>query len=174
MDFALSGVSGVHLAGVELDRIRSYEDLTALDVARVAAAASRRQMPLRFDLHLLAENPPDNAEARLLGMDWTLLLEGTETVSGVLDRELVLPPGVPTGFPIAIELDLYAFFESNARNLTELALSLAGQGGAAKNVSLRATPVVETALGPIRYPTPITIVSGEVGGRQERVGEHPR
>ena len=31
-------------------------------------------------------------------------------------------------------------------------------------IALRATPTIDTALGPIRYPQPITIVSRQVGG----------
>jgi hypothetical protein len=42
-----------------------------------------------------------------------------------------------------------------------LALSIAGQGSESKEVALRATPVVDTPLDPIRYPRPITILSRE-------------
>jgi hypothetical protein len=56
------------------------------------------------------------------------------------------------------------FFEGSAQDLVNLALSLTGQGGEPTEVSLRATPTVDTALGPIRYPRPITIVSREIGG----------
>jgi hypothetical protein len=44
-----------------------------------------------------------------------------------------------------------------------LALSLSGRGGAPTEVTLRATPTIETALGPIRYPRPITIVTATTG-----------
>ena len=82
----------------------------------------------------------------------------------------MLRPGAPTDVPITISLDLVDFFEANARDLVELALSLSGRGGAPKEVALRATPVVDTPLGPIRYPEPITIVSREVGGPDDRTG----
>jgi Amt family ammonium transporter len=59
--------------------------------------------------------------------------------------------------------DLIDFFEGSAQDLVELALSLSGQGGSPREVTLRATPSVDTALGPISYPQPITIVSQEIG-----------
>jgi hypothetical protein len=96
-------------------------------------------------------------------MDWTLFLQDRETLSGVFADETLLPPGQPTGVPISMSLNLIEFFEGSTQDLVELALSVAGQGGAPKEVTLRATPVVDTALGPIRYPQPITIVSAEVG-----------
>lgn len=165
VDFAVDRVANVRLAGVQLDRVRSFSDVGLTDAARIAAAVSRRDLRLDLDLHLTAENPADNSvDARLVRMDWTLLLQGRETVSGVFADETLLRRGQPTDVPIAMSLNLIDFFEGSAQDLVELALSLTGQGGAPKEVTLRATPVVDTALGPIRYPRPITIVSREVGG----------
>ena len=55
------------------------------------------------------------------------------------------------------------FFEGSAKDLVELALNLAGQGGEPKEITLRGTPTVDTPIGPIRYPQPITIASQRVG-----------
>jgi hypothetical protein len=165
VDFTVDRVANVRLAGVPLDRVRSFSDVGLVDAGRIAAAAARGDLRLDLDLHLTAENPADNSvDARLVRMDWTLLLQGRETVSGVFADETLLRRGEPTDVPIAMSLNLIDFFEGSAQDLVELALSLTGQGGAPKEVTLRATPVVDTALGPIRYPRPITIVSREVGG----------
>ena len=94
---------------------------------------------------------------------WTLLLEDRETISGVFEDEVIFAPGMPTTFPLTIQLDLLEFFEGSASDLGELALSLAGEGGSPKNVALRAVPTISTALGPIQYPGTITILSAEVG-----------
>ncbi|GIV62321.1 MAG: hypothetical protein KatS3mg044_1187 [Rhodothermaceae bacterium] len=162
--FTLDRVAGVRLAGIEVERIRSYEDLSAMDVARLTGAMARRELPLDLEVHLLAENPPENTvSARLVRMDWTLLIDETETISGRFDDTVVLPPGEPKPVTFAVSLDLIDFFDRNARDLVELALAISGQGGAPKRVSLRASPIIDTALGPIRYPQPITIVSREVG-----------
>lgn len=165
VDFTLDRVADVRLAGVDMSRLRTFGDLSVGDAGRIAIAASRRELPLEFQLHLLAENPEENSvSARLVQMDWTLLLQDRETLSGTFANETVLPPGQPVDVPIGISLNLIEFFEGNAEDLVELALSLAGQGGEPKDIALRATPIVQTSLGPIRYPNPITIVSGRVGG----------
>lgn len=162
--FTVDRVSDLRLAGVDLGRVTSFADLGFGDAARLTRALAQRDLQLDFQLHLLAENPADNTvDARLVRLDWTLLLQGRETLSGVFAEETLLRPGQPTDVPITISLNLIEFFEGSARDLVELALSLAGQGGAPKEVTLRATPIVDTALGPIRYPRPITIVSREVG-----------
>ncbi len=164
VDFAIDRVSEVRLAGIDLTGQRSYGDLSLAEAATLVAALSRRDVSLAFNLHLSAVNPADNrVSARLIRMRWTMLLEDRETVSGTVEREVVFPPGEPQDLPIAIELNVAEFFERNARDLFELALNLAGQGGAPKNVTLRAVPTIQTALGPIQYPQPITIVSREIG-----------
>jgi len=71
-----------------------------------------------------------------------------ETLSGVFDGDVLLRPGQPTDVPITISLNLVDFFEGSAQDLLELALSLAGQGGAPKDVALRATPVIDTPWDP--------------------------
>jgi hypothetical protein len=164
VDFAIDRVSDARLAGVAIDRILAYQDLSAIDVARVGLALASGDVPFDFELHLSALNPADNSvAARLIQMDWTLLLDDRETVSGSTTREFVLEPGVPGDIPIVISLDLADFFETNARDMIDLALAVAGAGGEPTRVTLRALPTIQTAIGPIRYPQPIIIVSREIG-----------
>lgn len=162
LDFGIDGVRGATLAGVDLSGVRSYDDLGALEGARIAAALTRGEAPLAFTLLVGAENPAENAvQARLVKLDWTLLLDGTETVSGVFNEERLIPPGERAELPIALELDLVRFFGRNARDLVDLALALSGEGHA--EVALRARPSVTTPLGPIAYPGELTIVRHTVG-----------
>lgn len=164
VDFSIGGVSEVRLAGIELSRLGTFSDLSLLDAARLASAVQSRDLPLGLEIQLIGENPADNvADARLTRMDWTLLLQNRETLSGTVAGETLLRRGRPTTIPIVVQLNLIEFFEGTASDLFELALSIAGAGGEPKDVALRALPVIETAFGPISYPEPITIVSRQVG-----------
>lgn len=167
VDFALDRVSGMTLAGVDLGRIESYGDLSYLDLGRITNSLMSGRVPMEFILHVSAQNPADNSvQARLLEMDWTLLLQEKETITGRVDREVLLPPGEPTDIPLVISLDLLDFVEGSVVDLVELALAVAGdERGRPKEVALRARPTVQTAIGPIRYPNEITIVSQTVGDR---------
>lgn len=165
VDFEIDRLSNVRLAGVDLARVTSYSQLSITEAGRLVAAVSQRTLPMDFRLHLTALNPADNSvDARLMRMDWTLLLQDRETLSGTFAEETLLRRGQPTDVPITISLDLMDFFQGNAQELFNLARSLSGQGGAPTEVTVRATPTVDTAIGPIRYPTAITIVSRQVGG----------
>lgn len=163
VDFSLDRVSSLTLAGVDLARVQRYEDLGLVDVARIASALASQELPLAFTLHVRADNPEGNARARMVGLDWTLFLQDRETVSGGIAEPVLVPAGGTADVPLAIRLDLLDFFEGSGRDLVNLALSLAGQQAPPTTVRLRALPTIETALGPIRYPQPITIVSGDFG-----------
>lgn len=157
VDFSLDGVGEVRLAGVDLSRIQRYEDLTVLDAARVVTALTLGELPLELRLDVRADNPIGNPEARLLGLDWTLFLQDRETVGGGLPGAVTIPAEGSALVPLAVRLDLLEFFDGNARDLVNLALSLAGQEAPPTEIRLEALPTVETPLGPIRYPRPITI-----------------
>jgi hypothetical protein len=155
--FDLAGVSEVRMAGVDLLRVRGYEDLSAREVLQVTLALTAGELPLDLTLDLHADNPQGNPDAHLLALDWTLFLQERETVSGALDRAVQLPSGAVTGVPIRVRLDLLEFFQGSARDLVELAAALAGVEGEPVAVGLRATPTVDTPLGPIRYPRPLEL-----------------
>ena len=162
--FRIDRVTDAQLAGISLDQVQSYDDLGGMDVARLGSALAKGRLPLSFTLHVEATNPESNTlNARLTKMDWTLLLEDRETVSGVFDREVVLRPGAPTDVPVNMQLDLAELFDENLQQLVALATSVGGEGQPT-NVKLKVQPTIQTRLGPMRYPSPITVVSEDVGG----------
>jgi len=162
VDFRLTGADGTRLAGVDVTRIRGYDDVGAADVIRLGAALSQGRLPVETTLRVRADNPADNGPARLVRMDWTLLLDQKETISGVMDREVALPAGEAVDVPVRVEVDLLDFFDEQLPELVDLALAMSGQGDR-ERVELQALPTVETRFGPLRYPEPIRI-SFQVGG----------
>lgn len=168
VQFAIDRVSNPRLAGVDVSGIESYSDLRTTDVLRLGSSLSEGKLPMAFTLHLEATNPASNSvDARLTEMDWTLLLEDQETVTGRFEREIVLSPGEPTEVPIQIDLDLLRFFDDNLRSLVTLTSAVV-QGEPPQTVKLQVQPTVTTRLGRFEYPTPITVVSKEVGGDDQQ------
>jgi len=163
--FALAGVRNGRLAGVDLARIRSYSDLTATDIGRISLALARKDLPIEFVVDVRAENPPDNkVTATMVRLAWSLLLNDKETISGVVDTTLSLPPGVPVGIPMQMRLNLLQFFDGPAQSMVDLAASIAGLSSDPTRIAIRAVPTIDTPIGRISYPSPITIVSRTVGG----------
>lgn len=164
VDFSLARVSGVALAGVEISRIQRFEDLGIADVARLTTALARQEAPLSMVVHVAARNPEGNRQARVTGLEWQLFLQDRETIAGGLPTSIAIPPGSTADIPLEMHLNLVDFFQGNARDLVNLALALAGQEAPATTLRLQAVPTVETPLGPLRYPEPITIARRTTGG----------
>lgn len=165
VDFDLAGVRNGRLAGVDLSRISSYGDLTATDIGRIAFALSQRNVPLEFLVDVRAENPVENGTAATMTrLAWVLLLDDKETINGVLDSAVTMPPGAPVILPLRMRLNVLEFFDGPAQSVVDLAASIAGLHSDPTKVTLRAVPTITTPVGDITYPSPITIVSRTVGG----------
>ena len=165
VDFALASVAGGRLAGIDLTKIASYNKLGPLDLAKVAVALGRKDLPLEFTLNLSAENPANNkVTAKMVKMGWSLFLQDRETISGVITQAVELIPGQPQTIPMTMRLNVLQFFDGPAQDIFDLAVALAGADPDPKKISLKAVPTIETPLGPMNYPSPVTIVSRTVGG----------
>ncbi len=158
VEFRFDRISGTRIAGVALDKIHSYDDLTAPDLARLGIALATKDVPLDLTLHLEATNPQTNdVTARLVAMDWAYWVDGRETVTGRLNEGYTFPPGEPRDVPLLVTFNLVDVFGGSGRDLVEVALALAGQRTSAHTVTMRLSPTIDTPVGPIRYPVPITL-----------------
>ena len=161
--FSLDGAQNVNLAGVSLDRIQNYGNLGGGDLLRLGAALATGRMPLSMTLLVGAENPSGNPiSTQLVSMDYTVLLDDREAFSGVVNDRLSLRPGQTTRIPITAQMDVLQLVGGNLQQLVDLALAIAGNG-AGPRLKVVARPTIQTPLGPIRYPQPITLVNQSVG-----------
>ena len=164
VDFRIDRVADARLADIELSRIQNPDDLGLTDLARLGRAVNRGELPFSFSVVIEGTNPEDNpVNARMTELDWTLFLNDRQTIAGSFGEETVFRPGEPTPIRFPIELNLVEFFDDGARDLVNLALSVAGEGDPS-NIRFQAQPTIQTSMGPIRYPDPITIVHRDVGG----------
>jgi hypothetical protein len=158
VEVRIDRVSDASVANVALTRVSSYDALGPADAARLALAVGAKELPLHLVVHLTGRNPEaNNVTARMTAMDWTLLVDDRETVSGAVAQALRFPPGAPTDVPVAVSFDLFRFFGGDVRGLFDTALALTGRGTGGKRVALRILPTIDTPVGPMRYPAPIEI-----------------
>jgi hypothetical protein len=156
VEFRFAGVSSPALAGVPLDRIHSYADLSAEDIGQFALAMAAADVPMDLIVNVEGRNPESNTvTARLVAMDWAYLVDYTEVLKGGLTAPISFPPGEPATIPLHVRFNLMDVFNERAQKLAEIALALAGHGTTAHRVTLRIAPTIETSLGPIHYPTPL-------------------
>ena len=152
------------MARIRLDRLLSFRDLGATDVARLGLAVAGRDVPFEVTVHVTGTNPASNqVTARMVALDWAYVVDERQIITGTLDQELRFPPGEPVDVPVAVGFNLARAFEGDARTLFETAVALSGQGPSTHDVTLRVRPTIDTSLGPIQYPEPISIRLASAG-----------
>jgi hypothetical protein len=169
LQFKLGAVNNFNLAGIRIGNVRSISDFSLVDGAKLLAAFGSGKFPASFTLNVLAKNPNDGTggtkktSAVLKSLAWRLFLDDKETINGNVSRNIEIPGvGQATTIPVDISLDLYKFFKDDGYNsIVNLALALGGVSGSSARIKLKATPTVDTFLGPIKYPGEITIVDKE-------------
>src|SRR5262249_34470515 len=144
VDFELDRVSGVRVAGMPIEDVRSADDLTTAQGARLAAAFLGGGLPVDCGVIVRATNPASEpVAADLLRMKWTLLLDGRKAAAGVLDRRYTIPPGETVEIPVHVALDVADLLHRHGQSLIHLALALAGERSHPVEVSLRVVPYID-------------------------------
>lgn len=169
LQFKLGSVDNFDLAGIKIKSIRSISDFGAIDALKLTSAFARGEFPASFTLNVLAKNPNDgtggtkSTSAILKSLSWRLFLDNKETINGNIPNTIEIPGvGQATTIPVVMSLDLLKFFKDQGyENVINLALALGGYSGSSSRVTLKATPTVDTFLGPITYPGEITIIDRE-------------
>ena len=158
--FSLDRISNVSVAGINLMHIQSPEDLNMFQIARATLAISRENLPLNLTLHLKSENPLANkVAAKLIRIDWTLVLDGRDTVSGTMHNNIKLTAGKAEDISLTLSLNMFEYFnEKSALDMLDLALAFAGADGSIpQGVALKVRPTIDTIFGPITYGKGILI-----------------
>jgi hypothetical protein len=162
--FAFSHVSDVRLAGIPIERVADFGSLGVADAARLAAAVAAKQVPLELVAHVAATNPAENTvAARLVDLDWALFIEDRRSLGGGMGGAVAIEPGRTVDVPLTVSLDLVQLEGGGARDLFDMAVAIAGQGSVKKDLRLELRPTIETPLGPIRYPVPVTVRRAATG-----------
>lgn len=166
LEFKLENVKDFSLAGVNLSRVSSLGDLSISQGLKLTNSFRKKKLPADFTLMLNAKNPNDGSgkskqtKATIKNIDWRLFIDGVETISGVVNDNIVVPGnGSAVDIPIRMDLDLYDFFGNKGYDrLINLALTLGGSKGSSSKITLDIKPTVSTGFGNIRYPGRIKVV----------------
>lgn len=156
--FRLSTLTNTKLAGVNVQNIDSFNDLSFVDVTKVTAAYATGNLPLSFTLNVEAKNPNTSA-AGMSKLDWILLIDDLEVLTGITEQRITIPANGGTAIlPLNLSFDLLKVIESrNVESLANFGMNLAGAGNRPTRVTLKAKPTIYVGSNPITYPNYITI-----------------
>lgn len=158
VEFRFDRIADPRVAGIHLTSIKSPEDVTPLDLGRLTLAIASKDVPIDLTVHVMGTNPATNSvTAKLIGLDWSYLVDGRETVNGHLTEGYEFPPGQPTDVPLGVTFNLVDFFGSDGKDLLDVALALAGQRASTHTVTMRLRPILDTPFGRMKYPAPLDL-----------------
>ncbi|PKP04337.1 MAG: hypothetical protein CVU14_00450 [Bacteroidetes bacterium HGW-Bacteroidetes-9] len=157
-EFKLSSVDRLQLAGVNIQHISKLTDLNIMDAAKITTAAMGSSLPLNFTLNVEAKNP-NSATAGMTKLDWILLIDDIEMVSGVNNQRVQIPANGGTAIlPLTIGIDLkQALKGRSADAIANFGLNLAGAGNKPTRITLKAKPTIMVGSQSIAYPGYLTV-----------------
>lgn len=173
MQFRIDRVENMRVVGVDISRLRSLSDVSAMDAIRLLDAYRSKRLTATFTVYVEARNPNDGgggsapADLTLRELPWQLYIDGKPTISGAVRKEIPIPGGQTSApFPLEIEVDLTKVITDRGyEELMSLALSIGGVNSEPTKVMVEATPVVGTPFGIWKSPSPIRIVNTEFRSR---------
>ena len=147
-DIRLASVEQATVAGVDVLHIRQASDVSILDQARIAAAYTSGNLPLRMRVNLEVRNP--SAEmAALNELDYIALIDGKQVATGrTTERIEVAPNGGVAIAPVTMASNLRETLgEQSGESLTSFVLGLADRDKQPLRVTLRLKPSFVTSKG---------------------------
>lgn len=157
-EFRLKNVDQLRLAGVNIQQVNKLSDLSFMDAAKITAAATGGNLPLNFTLNVETKNP-NTSIAGLNRLDWILLIDDIEMVSGVNEQNIQIPANGGTSIiPLTIGINLKeALKGKSADAIANFGLNLAGAGNKPSRITLKARPSIMVGGRSIAYPGYLTV-----------------
>ncbi|MCL1933613.1 MAG: hypothetical protein FWF53_07380 [Candidatus Azobacteroides sp.] len=135
-------ISGLTLAGINLQNVSSISSLNPLTAANLLAAfsSSSGSLPLNFTLNLDVSNPGTQT-AILNGANYILEIDGMEMTQGLFNQQFQIGSGGKTTLPIAMAFDLKKVLSGKSMDaIKNLAFNFAGIGTDSSNVTVKLKP----------------------------------
>lgn len=157
-EFRLKSVDQLRLAGVNIQQVNQISDLTFMDAAKITAAATGSNLPLNFTLNVETKNP-NSAIAGLNRLDWILLIDNIEMVSGTNEQNIQIPAnGGTSTIPLTIGINLKEALQGKSADaIANFGMNLAGAGNKPTRITLKAKPSIMVRGMSIPYPGYITV-----------------
>ncbi|MDC1068021.1 hypothetical protein OAQ99_02550 [Candidatus Kapabacteria bacterium] len=166
LQFSLERIESLDLAGVNISKNTSLNDLSTSSILKLTAAAASKNMPISFNLLVKAENPNststggnNSSMATITDFPFDLFIDNTKTISGNISSNVKVPEAGVTVFPVSVGFEMFDMFGSGGyQKMAKLAMNLAGFKTDQTKLKVIAIPKISTSIGPLN-PGKITILN---------------
>jgi hypothetical protein len=157
--YDFNSISGLSLAGINLQNANSISSLNPLSLASLTSAFASKSgsLPLNFTLNLDVSNPGLQA-ALLNGLGYVLEIDGHEMTTGKLQQKLQIDGGQKVVLPISMAFDLKKVLSGESVDaIKNLAFNFAGIGGGSSDVTVKLQPSFTVGNQVITSPSYIPV-----------------
>ena len=152
-EFRLYTIEDIHIAGIDVQEVKSLEEMSVFEVVKLTSALAGGSLPLDFKLNIQAKNP-NSGVAAMNKLDWILFIDDIEMTRGVVEERFEIPPnGVVNTLPLQLSIDLLdVLTRDTVEALANFAFNLAGSGNKPTRIMLQAKPTIYVGNQAIEYP----------------------
>ena len=142
-NYRIDNVNNPMLAGVGVSNLSDLTKLDAVTALRVTSTLLSGSLPLSATVNIGVTNPNTTA-AQIAGVDWILLYEETQVLTGVTQQQVyVAPNGGNSSIPLTIQADLATLFKNDSmEKMLQFANGLLHVGGQGGKVTLKIQPAI--------------------------------
>jgi Late embryogenesis abundant protein len=156
-EFRINKVENIQLANINIQNIKSYQDLSILDATKITAAVAGGTLPLSLRLNLDVKNP-NATTAAMNKLEWILMIDDIQMLEGISNQKVSIAPNATSSLPLDMRFDLKEVLSGESGStLLNFAFNLADAGGAPTRITLKAKPTIMVGSIPITYPGYINI-----------------
>lgn len=112
-DFSLSNIKVLEISGVDISSLNSKGDISMMDMMNITKQIFSTNFPATLRIDLKASNK-DLQQASIAGLDWKILMDNEELVSGLVDQEVLVKPQSSATFPVIVQVDLMKLLRSES------------------------------------------------------------
>ena len=152
-EFKMGTLEQPLIAGIDVSSIKSFSDLSFIDVGIIGAAVLKGELPLSFTLNVEARNP-NPVTAALNRLEYIAYIDDVEIAAGALDQRVeIAPNGGTTNIPLRLSTDLVRILNKDSRSaLFNFGLNLADASNKPTRVTLKVKPTIMVGMAELQYP----------------------
>ncbi len=157
-DFRMESLKNPTVAGISVNSIKSFSDLSFLQAGKITTAYLGGNIPLDFTLNMEAKNP-NTTEARMAQFDWIVNIDDIQIATGTNHSEYVIPGNEGKAIiPLKISVNLLDVINKDSKDaLVNFGLNLADASDKPTRVKLQIKPTVYVGSIPVSYPSYINL-----------------
>ena len=159
-EFTFERLEDLSIAGVNIKKLESINDLSFSNGAKILAALSSGTLAADFRIVVAVSNP-NKAEALMETFEYKVLLDDKEVLNGNSKDRTVIPGNGKAELSVSAKLNIAELLHNKSLNeLVELAKEMKSGNGFSDRIKLKIKPNIRVGKKDLKYPGFIDIRIG--------------